>query len=87
MPKYTKGKSGNPGGKPKGTENLTSALRRVLAKKVPKGKKRSDLFAEAMIRLAEEGNAAAINQIFNRIDGPVKEEHDLNVISRVVVDV
>ncbi len=64
---FTKGESGNPTGRPKGTVSIVGALRRHLREN-PSAE--ADC-AVALIELFKEGNAQAIKQIMDRIDGPV----------------
>jgi hypothetical protein len=85
---FKKGRSGNPGGRPRGSLSLTVELRRILADKSHDGRTRAELFMDAMLKVAAKGNGAAINQIWNRIDGPVKSEQDLSLaVTRVVIDI
>lgn len=69
--RFKAGESGNPGGRPKGSVNITRHIREALERA---DEKRSRELADRLIQLASEGNAAAIKQVMDRIDGPVKEQ-------------
>jgi hypothetical protein len=76
--RFTKGKSGNPGGRPKAEVCLTTLLRAALAEKDVDGKRtKARAVVDALLAEAIDGNAKAIEQVFDRIDGilqPVKTE-------------
>ncbi len=71
---FEKGKSGNPGGRPKSKE-ATSALRKVLLEhadqnfKLSKGARRIDVVAMRLVKSAVDGDVQAIKEIFNRLEG------------------
>ncbi len=75
MPKFSKGQSGNPGGRPKTTQaqlDLIAEIRRQLLTDGAATKLISALIAEA-----DSGNVRAIQEILNRIHGvvqPIKSE-------------
>ena len=71
------------GGRPKGSKNLTTILRKLLTKKFDyknsisgedENKTVSEWINIALIAKAMEGNINAINTIFERIDGKVANE-------------
>ena len=67
------GQSGNPRGRARGSVNLTNAILRVLKQvAAPDKQKRkwAEFFAERLVTLACEGNAAAIREVLARVDGP-----------------
>ena len=72
------GKSANPKGRPRGSINITNAIKRVLASALPNEEKRRqvDLFAEALVQNARKGNGTAIKEIMARVDGPVPTVHE-----------
>lgn len=75
---FQPGQSGNPGGRPKGSGKTTAALYRILEDDA-----QADLLAKALLRLAKKGNAAAIKQVMDRVDGPITEKVDTNLTIHV----
>src|SRR5688572_14262956 len=81
---YKPGQPGNPAGKRKGTKNLSSILKKILKGKVEWSLDDGTLikceYREAIIRRllweAYWGNVRAIQEIFNRTEGKVKEAID-----------
>lgn len=75
---WVKGQSGNPKGRPPKAVCLTSILQDYLAEHSDdpraQGKTRAELLAMALWSQAMKGNGVAIKEIFQRIDGPVKEK-------------
>ncbi len=70
MPKFSKGQSGNPGGRPKTSQaqlDLIAEIRRQLQTDGAATKLISALIAEA-----NDGNVRAIQEILNRIHGVVQ---------------
>ena len=63
---FEKGKSGNPGGRPKGGVSLLTELKKKLEDPAV-----MDTVANALVQHIIAGNAQAIKQAFDRIDGPV----------------
>jgi hypothetical protein len=81
------GQSGNPRGRPPNESSLTALLRQELANTCPadqKGRTWKELIVEAMMRLAIKGNSTAINTVFERIEGKVKDEVDHSGTVKVV---
>jgi len=74
--RWKPGQSGNPKGRPKKEKLLEPLIRELL-----ESKRRSDkegrqwkmIVAEELLRQFTKGNPAAIKEILNRIDGPVKQ--------------
>ncbi|MGA2262431.1 MAG: DUF5681 domain-containing protein [Acidobacteriota bacterium] len=85
--KWKPGQSGNPKGSVKNEHSLTSLLRKELEAICPadqKGRSWKELIVEAMMRLAIKGNSTAINTVFERIEGKVKDEVDHSGTVKVV---
>jgi hypothetical protein len=74
-PRWKPGESGNPKGRAKGT-TIAGMIRIALDEN---NHERAKKLAVALINLAMKGNGAAINQIFNRIDGPVVHQVDYHI--------
>jgi len=76
---FSKGKSGNPQGRPKKGETLTDLLREKI--ETPKTARekltRKDRIIEKLITLAEGGDLGALKYVFDRIDGRPKESIEL----------
>jgi len=75
VPKFTKGHSGNPGGRPRATQakvDLLAEIHRQLAQAGPEGlKTRSQELVQALIDQAAAGDIGAMRVILDRIHGPV----------------
>ena len=77
---FAKGQSGNPNGRPKDEISLTALLRKEIMKQCPANREHKtwmELVVEATMRLAIHGNATALNQVWERIDGKVKEQVEI----------
>jgi ribosomal protein L17 len=76
---FTKGRSGNPRGRPKKGETLTDLLRdKIEAPKTTREKlTRKEKIIEKLITLAEAGDLSALKYLFDRIDGRPKESIEL----------
>lgn len=79
--RFQPGQSGNPHGRPKGP-SLTTALKRAIKRVDPETKRKYlDLLADALIAQAIDGNrrasAAAMREIWARLDGPTRQELDV----------
>lgn len=67
---FQPGKSGNPKGRPPTEVCLTALLRAALAERNDDGKRtKARAVIDALVEQACEGKTAAIQQIFDRIDG------------------
>jgi Family of unknown function (DUF5681) len=67
---FQPGRSGNPRGRPPGEICLTALLRAALAEKDIDGKRtKARAVIDALVSEACQGKTAAIQQIFDRIDG------------------
>lgn len=70
MPRFKPGQSGNPAGRKKSEICLTTMLREALAERDPDGKRiKAQAVVDALISEACQGKTAAIQQIFDRVDG------------------
>lgn len=70
------GQSGNPKGRPKKNVCLTSLLKEELQKINPQDKQKrtwAQLIILATMKLALKGNAAALKEVWDRIDGKIKD--------------
>jgi Family of unknown function (DUF5681) len=75
VPKFVKGQSGNPGGRPRATPaktDLLAEIHRQLAQAGPEGlTTRSEELVQALIDQAAAGNIGAMRTILERVHGPV----------------
>jgi hypothetical protein len=72
MARFTKGQSGNPGGKPKRAKMFERELMAALKEAGPDGEKLRQV-ARALVDQAIAGNVTAIREIADRIDGKVPQ--------------
>ena len=79
--RWKPGQSGNPKGRPK-KEKLLEPLIRELLESKRRGDKEGRLWkmivAEELLRQFTKGNPAAIKEVLNRIDGPVKQALEID---------
>jgi Family of unknown function (DUF5681) len=73
--RWTKGKSGNPGGRPKG-KSVTAALR-ALAESEHNGRPVAELLAEQLMKQALSGKFPFAKEVLERLDGKVADTHKL----------
>ncbi len=74
---FKKGVSGNPKGRPKKEDCLTSIMREYLEQFDPKDEQKvthAELVVVATVELAKKGNAAALKEVWERMDGKVKDK-------------
>lgn len=72
--RWKKGTSGNPRGRPKKQDCLTQLLRDEIEKICPADREKrkwKELIVRATLQLAMKGNAAALKEVWERIDGKV----------------
>jgi hypothetical protein len=87
---FQPGTSGNPRGRPPAEVCLTALLRAALAERDEDGKRtKARAVIDALVEQALEGKTAAIQQIFDRIDGllqPILEGPviDLEAVARAM---
>ena len=84
LPPYKPGQSGNLKGKPKGTLSLTTLLKSAIEQdytiivNAKTGEKQTKKFHEwvnlGLLRKAVKGDVRAIEHIYERVDGKVKQE-------------
>jgi hypothetical protein len=77
-----KGVSGNPAGRPKNEPLLSPELRRQLGKPCPsdpQGRVWLVVLAERILELVAKGNPAAIKELFERTEGKVRENIQLDI--------
>ncbi len=67
MYQFQKGKSGNPSGRPKGSQTFESLVNKILGEKVPGGVTRREVLARRFIQNCMENNPIAMEQALKRI--------------------
>ncbi len=78
---FKKGVSGNPKGRPRKEDCLTSIMKEKLAEVDPEDENnltRAELIVVATIDLAKKGNAAALKEVWERSDGKVKDKLEID---------
>src|SRR5262245_37311436 len=73
--RFVKGQSGNPKGRPPKHECLTSLLKEELeniSSADKEGRTWKELIVLATLKLAMKGNAAALREVWERVDGKVR---------------
>ncbi len=65
--RFQPGKSGNPAGKPVGAVSIMAAVRKHLNE----NPEQLHELAKSLVENAKQGNAVALRQILDRLDGPV----------------
>jgi len=80
---FKKGESGNPGGRPTRGKILTDALITALQREAKdcdgKPTRRLYVVADALVRRAQEGDIAAIREVFDRVEGKAEATTNINV--------
>ena len=72
--RWKKGVSGNPRGRPKKQDSLTSLLREEIEKICPADREErtwKELVVRATLQLAMKGNATALKEVWERLDGKI----------------
>ena len=72
--RWKKGVSGNPRGRPKKKESLTSLLKEEIKKICPADREKrtwKELIVRATLQLAMKGNATALKEVWERLDGKI----------------
>jgi hypothetical protein len=68
------GRGGNPRGRPKKRDSLTSLLKEEIAKICPADREKrtwKELVVRATLQLAMKGNATALKEVWERLDGKI----------------
>ncbi len=77
-----KGTSGNPRGRPKEQDCLTQLLREEIQKICPADREKrkwKELIVRATLQLAMKGNATALKEVWERLDGKVLQTEKLQL--------
>lgn len=72
--RWKKGVSGNPRGRPRKQDSLTSLLKEEIEKICPADREErtwKELIVRATLQLAMKGNATALKEVWERLDGKV----------------
>jgi uncharacterized protein DUF5681 len=80
--RWKKGISGNPRGRPKKEDCLTSLLRAEIQKACPADREKrtwKELVVRATLQLAMKGNATALKEVWERLDGKVLQTERLQL--------
>ena len=80
--RWKKGTSGNPRGRPKKQDCLTHLLREEIEKICPADRENrtwKQLIVRATLQLAMKGNAAALKEVWERLDGKVLQSEKLQL--------
>ena len=73
---FQKGQSGNPNGRPPNDTCLTALLRKEIEKiclSDKQGRTWKELIVMATMKLAMEGNSAALREVWERSDGKIQQ--------------
>jgi hypothetical protein len=80
--RWKKGTSGNPRGRPKKQDCLTQLLREEIRKICPADREKrtwKELIVRATLQLAMKGNATALKEVWERLDGKVLQTEKLQL--------
>ena len=80
--RWKKGTSGNPRGRPKKQDCLTHLLRDEIQKICPADREKrpwKELIVRATLQLAMKGNATALKEVWERLDGKVLQSEKLQL--------
>ncbi|MBI4463172.1 MAG: hypothetical protein HY647_00575 [Acidobacteria bacterium] len=80
--RWKKGVSGNPRGRPKKRDSLTSLLKEEIKKVCPADRQKrtwEELMVLATLQLAMKGNATALKEIWERLDGKVLQAEKIQL--------
>lgn len=87
MPTWKPGQSGNPRGRPPKGQSIAEALRQALREKDQTGRTNGERIAASLVRLADQGNLAAIAFIFERTEGKVTDVAETTITGKHVIEV
>ena len=82
--RWKKGVSGNPRGRPKKRDSLTSLLKEEIAKICPADREKrpwKELIVLATLQLAMKGNATALKEVWERLDGKILQTERVQLSS------
>ena len=82
--RWKKGVSGNPRGRPKKRDTLTSLLKEEIKKICPADRQKrtyEELMVLATLQLAMKGNAVALKEVWERLDGKVLQTEKVQLAS------
>ena len=80
--RWKRGVSGNPRGRPKKQDSLTSLLKEEIAKICPADRENrtwKELVVRATLQLAMKGNATALKEVWERLDGKTLQTERLQL--------
>ncbi len=80
--RWKKGISGNPRGRPKRQDCLTSLLKEEIENICPADRENRtwrELIVRATLQLAMKGNAAALKEVWDRLDGKVMQKEKVEL--------
>jgi hypothetical protein len=80
--RWKKGTSGNPRGRPKAPDCLTSLLRKEVVKLCPADKQNrtwAELVMLATLQLAMKGNQTALKEVWERLDGKIPQTSKMHL--------
>ncbi|OGQ04166.1 MAG: hypothetical protein A2W61_07950 [Deltaproteobacteria bacterium RIFCSPLOWO2_01_44_7] len=86
---WKQGQSGNPNGRPPKHECFTSLLKEEITKIDPQDKEGRtwlEIIVRATLELAIKGNATALKEVWQRVDGRPPQAIDLNTNVRTIED-
>ena len=83
--RFLPGTSGNPGGRPKGSVSLATALQRELLRRQESGQAGIEAVAARLVDLALQGDLRAVREIGDRLDGKPKQAIDLAAQEPIVL--
>ena len=76
------GETHNPNGRPKVLPELKEALRDILMQQID-GKTKLEILLETLYKQANKGDVRAIQEVFDRFYGKIKQEHDINMDTEI----
>lgn len=80
--RWKKGVSGNPRGRPRKQDSLTSLLREEIVKICPADKQNrtwGEIVMRATLQLAMKGNQTALKEIWERLDGKIPQTNKMQL--------